>query len=114
MQPSKFGVGQAVRRLEDDALVRGAGHYVADYAPPGLLHAVMVRSPHAHARFRLADLAKARDARNEARVSVRERERELQAAERAVEKARRDLDAARDRFERRESELADAESALAD
>ena len=60
MQPSKFGVGQAVRRLEDDALVRGAGHYVADYAPPGLLHAVMVRSPHAHARFRIADLAKAR------------------------------------------------------
>ena len=60
MQPSKFGVGQAVRRLEDDALVRGAGHYVADYAPPGLLHAVVVRSPHAHARFRIADLAKAR------------------------------------------------------
>jgi aerobic carbon-monoxide dehydrogenase large subunit len=60
MQPSKFGVGQAVRRLEDDALVRGAGRYVADYAPPGLLHAVVVRSPHAHARFRIADLAKAR------------------------------------------------------
>jgi carbon-monoxide dehydrogenase large subunit len=59
MQPSKFGVGQAVRRLEDDALVRGAGHYVADYAPPGLLHAVVVRSPHAHARFRIGEVAKA-------------------------------------------------------
>jgi len=60
MQPIKFGVGQAVRRLEDDALVRGSGRYVADYAPAGLLHAVVLRSPHAHARFRIADVAKAR------------------------------------------------------
>ena len=60
MQPIKFGVGQAVRRLEDDALVRGAGRYVADYTPAGLLHAVVLRSPHAHARFRITDVAKAR------------------------------------------------------
>src|SRR5882757_3326764 len=60
MQPIKFGVGQAVTRLEDDALVRGAGCYVADYAPAGLLHAVLLRSPHAHARFRITDVAKAR------------------------------------------------------
>src|SRR5258708_34519250 len=60
MQPVKFGVGQAVTRLEDDALVRGAGRYVADYAPAGLLDAVVVRSPHAHARFRITDVAKAR------------------------------------------------------
>src|SRR5258708_24745153 len=59
-QPIKFGVGQAVTRLEDDALVRGAGHYVADYAPAGLLHAVVVRSPHAHARFKFTDVEKAR------------------------------------------------------
>src|SRR5580704_15574857 len=60
MQPIKFGVGQAVTRLEDDAFVRGAGHYVADYAPAGLLHAVVLRSPHAHARFKIADIEKAR------------------------------------------------------
>jgi aerobic carbon-monoxide dehydrogenase large subunit len=60
MQPIKFGVGQAVRRLEDDALVRGAGRYVADHAPAGLLAAVVLRSPHAHARFRIIDAAKAR------------------------------------------------------
>ncbi|HEY4408146.1 MAG TPA: xanthine dehydrogenase family protein molybdopterin-binding subunit [Xanthobacteraceae bacterium] len=60
MQPIKFGVGQAVRRLEDDALVRGAGRYVADYAPAGLLHAVLLRSPHPHARFRISDVGKAR------------------------------------------------------
>jgi carbon-monoxide dehydrogenase large subunit len=60
MQPSKFGVGQAVERIEDDALLRGAGHYVADHAPAGALHAVVLRSPHAHARFRITDVARAR------------------------------------------------------
>jgi len=56
----KFGVGQSVRRKEDDPLLRGAGHYVADYAPLGALHAVMVRSPHANARFQIGDLARVR------------------------------------------------------
>ena len=56
----KFGVGAPVRRKEDDALLRGAGHYVADYAPAGSLHAVVVRSPHAHARFSFNDLATVR------------------------------------------------------
>ena len=60
MQPPKFGSGQAVRRKEDDALLRGVGHYVADHAPAGVLHAVVLRSPHAHARFRITDVAKAR------------------------------------------------------
>jgi carbon-monoxide dehydrogenase large subunit len=60
MQPIKFGIGQAVTRKEDEAFLRGAGKYVADHAPSGLLHAVVVRSPHAHARFRFVDLAKAR------------------------------------------------------
>ncbi len=60
MQPLKFGVGQAVTRLEDDGLLRGAGRYVADHAPAGLLHAVVLRSPHPHARFAIADVAKAR------------------------------------------------------
>src|SRR6476661_8791848 len=53
MTPGKFGVGQSVRRQEDDPLLRGGGRYVADHHPAGCLHAVMVRSPHAHARFRL-------------------------------------------------------------
>ena len=60
MQPAKFGVGQAVRRTEDDALLRGAGRYVADHAPAGLLHAVVLRSPHAHARVRITDVGRAR------------------------------------------------------
>jgi aerobic carbon-monoxide dehydrogenase large subunit len=60
MAPSKFGFGQAVSRKEDDALVRGAGRYVADHAPEGALQAVVLRSPHAHARFRLVDVARAK------------------------------------------------------
>ena len=51
----KFGVGQPVRRVEDDRLVRGEGVYTSDIAPEGALHAVFVRSPHACARFRLVD-----------------------------------------------------------
>src|ERR1051325_3846127 len=51
--PRKFGFGQSVTRKEDDPLLRGRGHYVADHAPTGALHAVVVRSPHAHARFRI-------------------------------------------------------------
>ena len=59
MPPIKFGFGGAVTRKEDDALLRGAGRYVADHAPDGALHAVVLRSPHAHARFRITDVAKA-------------------------------------------------------
>jgi carbon-monoxide dehydrogenase large subunit len=59
LQALKFGVGQSVTRKEDDPLLRGRGRYVADLAPQGALHAVVLRSPHAHARFRI-DAAKAR------------------------------------------------------
>ena len=56
----KFGVGQALTRKEDDALIRGAGRYVADVAVADTGHAVVVRSPHAHARFRIIDTARAK------------------------------------------------------
>jgi carbon-monoxide dehydrogenase large subunit len=56
----KFGSGQAVTRKEDDPLLRGAGHYVSDHAPAGLVNAVVLRSPHAHARFQIADAETAR------------------------------------------------------
>ena len=52
----KFGVGQPLKRKEDEALLRGQGRYVADVAPDGALHAVVLRSPHAHARFAIGDL----------------------------------------------------------
>ena len=51
--PIKFGVGQSVLRKEDDALIRGKGRYTDDLAPQASLHALVVRSPHAHATFTL-------------------------------------------------------------
>ena len=60
MQPMKFGVGQPVLRKEDEALLRGNGRYVGDHAPAGLLHATVLRSPHAHARLQISDLAAVR------------------------------------------------------
>jgi aerobic carbon-monoxide dehydrogenase large subunit len=60
MRPLKFGVGQPVRRVEDKRFVTGAGRYTADILPERTLHAVVLRSPHAHASFRFTDLATAR------------------------------------------------------
>ena len=51
MAPIKFGVGQSVLRKEDDALIRGNGRYTDDHAPQPALHALVLRSPHAHAKF---------------------------------------------------------------
>ena len=57
--PIKFGVGQSVRRKEDDALIRGKGRYTDDVSPSPALQALMLRSPHAHATFAI-DASKAR------------------------------------------------------
>jgi carbon-monoxide dehydrogenase large subunit len=54
------GIGQPVRRREDLRLVRGAGRYTADENLPGQVYAVMVRSPHAHARIRAIATDKAK------------------------------------------------------
>src|ERR1700709_2553047 len=56
--PIKFGVGQSVLRKEDDALIRGKGRYTDDHAAQ-TLHALVLRSPHAHATFTL-DASRAR------------------------------------------------------
>ena len=57
--PIKFGVGQSVLRKEDDALIRGRGRYTDDVAVKPSLHALMLRSPHAHANFTI-DTTRAR------------------------------------------------------
>ncbi|MDB5591753.1 xanthine dehydrogenase family protein molybdopterin-binding subunit [Enterovirga sp.] len=57
MRVKKFGVGQAVNRVEDARLVTGGGRYTDDIAPEGALHAYVLRSPYAHAGFRIGDLA---------------------------------------------------------
>ncbi len=57
--PIKFGVGQSVLRKEDDALIRGKGRYTDDYAPQAALRCLMLRSPHAHAKYTI-DASRAR------------------------------------------------------
>ena len=59
MAPVKFGVGQSVLRKEDDALIRGKGRYTDDVAPSPTLHALVLRSPHARAKFTI-DATRAR------------------------------------------------------
>ena len=54
------GIGQPVRRREDLRLVRGGGRYTADENLPGQVYAVMLRSPHAHARLRAIATDKAK------------------------------------------------------
>ncbi|MEA2987395.1 MAG: aerobic carbon-monoxide dehydrogenase large subunit [Alphaproteobacteria bacterium] len=49
-------------RVEDDALVRGAGRFVADAPEPGQAYAAFVRSPHAFARINGVDIEAARQA----------------------------------------------------
>jgi aerobic carbon-monoxide dehydrogenase large subunit len=53
------GIGQPVRRREDQRLVTGHGHYSDDLNLPGQAYAIMLRSPHAHALIRRIDGAAA-------------------------------------------------------
>jgi len=59
---SKFALGQSVTRIEDAALVRGAGRYTDDFELAGAAHAYVLRSPHAHASIVNIDTAAARKA----------------------------------------------------
>jgi len=49
------GIGQPVRRKEDFRLLTGRGRFGDDVTMPGLAHAVIVRSPYAHARIASVD-----------------------------------------------------------
>jgi len=53
-------VGAKVKRREDPNLIRGLGEYVDDIKLPGMLHAAILRSPHAHARVKSVDAGAAR------------------------------------------------------
>src|SRR4051794_36243299 len=61
-EATRFGLGQPMRRLEDQRFLTGTGHYVDDEAEPGLLHAAFLRSPHGHAEIRGIDVSAARRA----------------------------------------------------
>src|SRR5215831_17646884 len=59
---AKFGIGQAVRRVEDQRFLLGQGRYVDDISLPGQCYGVTVLSPHAHARIKRVDVVKAKAA----------------------------------------------------
>ena len=55
----RFGSGQAVKRVEDAALLIGAGLFTDNVPMPGQTHIAFLRSPHAHARITSIDVAAA-------------------------------------------------------
>ena len=59
---NKFGIGQPVPRVEDPRFITGRGRYVDDIDLPHQCYGVVVMSPHAHARIKRVDTAKAKAA----------------------------------------------------
>jgi len=57
---TRFGSGQAVRRVEDEALLRGQGKFTDDVMPQGQLIIQFLRSPYPHARIASMDTGPAR------------------------------------------------------
>ena len=47
----RFGAGQPVKRLEDQRLLTGKGHFIDDKPDDGALWLYVLRSPHAHAKM---------------------------------------------------------------
>jgi CO/xanthine dehydrogenase Mo-binding subunit len=52
-------VGQPIRRVEEDRLVRGKGIFVDDQKLTGMLHIRFVRSSYGHAKITRVDVTKA-------------------------------------------------------
>lgn len=59
---TRFGIGQAVTRREDQRLLTGSGRYVDDQAIPRRVYLAFVRSPHAHAKIVSVDASAAKAA----------------------------------------------------
>jgi carbon-monoxide dehydrogenase large subunit len=58
----KFGIGQAVRRVEDRRFTTGTGQYVGDLLFPRQCYGVAVLSTHAHAEIKSVDVTAAKAA----------------------------------------------------
>jgi carbon-monoxide dehydrogenase large subunit len=61
MAPARI-FGSGIRRREDPRLITGTARYTEDITLPGMVHAAILRSPHAHARILRLDTARARSA----------------------------------------------------
>jgi carbon-monoxide dehydrogenase large subunit len=54
---TKFGLAQSIARVEDPRLLKGVGRYTDDIVLPGMLHGIVLRSPHAAASIDTIDTA---------------------------------------------------------
>jgi carbon-monoxide dehydrogenase large subunit len=61
MKPARV-FGSGIKRREDPRLITGTARYTDDITLPGLLHAAILRSPHAHARITKIDTSQAKAA----------------------------------------------------
>ncbi|MGN6549619.1 MAG: xanthine dehydrogenase family protein molybdopterin-binding subunit, partial [Pararhizobium sp.] len=59
----KFGVGASALRKEDAAFITGRGQYTDDLRKEGVLHAYVLRSPYAAARFTITSTEAAEQAK---------------------------------------------------
>ena len=57
---ARFGSGKAVKRLEDQQLLIGAGLYTNDVTMPDQTHLVFLRSPYPHAKIKSIDATSAK------------------------------------------------------
>ena len=55
----RFGAGQSVKRLEDQRLLTGQGHFIDDKSREGALWLYVLRSSHAHAKITAVDTSAA-------------------------------------------------------
>jgi CO/xanthine dehydrogenase Mo-binding subunit len=53
-------VGKSIQRVEDPKFLLGRGSYIDDFGLEGMLHAALVKSPHAHAHIKNIDVEEAR------------------------------------------------------
>ncbi|MBD24033.1 MAG: carbon monoxide dehydrogenase [Candidatus Marinimicrobia bacterium] len=58
----KFGVGQSIRRVEDQRFLTGKGRYTDDISVPGQTYLYILRSTHAHADISALDVSQAKKA----------------------------------------------------
>ncbi|MGQ0655373.1 MAG: xanthine dehydrogenase family protein molybdopterin-binding subunit [Betaproteobacteria bacterium] len=56
---NRHGIGQPVRRVEDQRFLTGRARYVDDIQLPHMLHGAVVMSPHAHARIKSINVEEA-------------------------------------------------------
>ena len=93
---ARFGIGQAVRRVEDERFLKGAGNYVGDIALPGELCGVVVYSSEAHAKVKRVEKVRIEAVVNQGELVELSRPRILYEAELHKGEMRAEVEVAKD------------------